>query len=247
MRGLSLRQAANLAGAVAQVVAPLVAPRSIAEVTEGAPRTPARPVPATFAIWGPIFALCGAYAAYQARPAARDQAALRQVGWLTAAAFAGDALWEVVVPRRQLELGQVIVVGTAASSTTAYLQLGGAGVELAGAERWLVGLPIGMLAGWTTVASAVSTGDTLARRGLTEEPAASYAGAALLAAAGALSGHLTRRGGGATRPHAAGYGGAVLWGLAGVALNRGAGRASRAGALIAALPVVAGLALRRPA
>ena len=241
---LSPRQVANLAGAVAQVVAPLVAPRSIAEVTEGAPRTPARPVPATFAIWGPIFALCGAYAVRQARPGARDEELSRRVGWLTAAAFAGDALWEVVVPRRQLELGEALVVGTALSSTAAYLELGGA-EGIAGADRWLVGLPIGMLAGWTTVASAVSTGDALARRGIRKEPAASSAGVALLALAGALAGHLARRGGGARRPHAAGYGGSVLWGLAGVAVNREAGATSRAGALVAALPVIAGLALRR--
>ncbi len=214
------RQAANLATAAAQIALPLLAPRGVDEVTERLPRTPVRPVGPAFAIWGPIFAASAAYAGYQALPAVGGRRLHREIGWLTAAAFAGDGLWMIVVPRRRVDAGAGLVVGTAAAATVAYARLDAADRrgELTGADRWLAGSTVGALAGWTTVASAISTADTLARHGVVRsERARSAVGGGLVAGASAWGAALTLRGRGLRRPHAAAYAAAVAWGLGGIA------------------------------
>jgi hypothetical protein len=228
-------------------VAPLVAPRSIAEVTERAPRTPVRPAPATFAIWAPIFALAAAYAARQAAPGGGREALLRRVGWLTAASFAADTLWEIVVPRERLDAGAVLVAATAGAATGALVGVAAddAAEAFATRDAWLVGVPIGMLAGWTTVAAAISTADALARHGVRAPRSRTRTGAALVLAAGAVAGHVAKHVGGARRPHALAYGAAVMWGLGGIAASPAAGRTGRLSAVVAAVPVALGLAVGR--
>ncbi len=101
------RQAATVVGALFQVLAGAIVP-----IGAIAKETPSLVIPAdyAFAIWGPIFLLCLAYAAYQALPANRANPLLRRVGWFFAGAFFLNGLWEVLVPLRQPVLLQAIAL-----------------------------------------------------------------------------------------------------------------------------------------
>ena len=135
------RQVATVVGALFQVLAGAVVP-----IGDIAKETPSLVIPAdyAFAIWGPIFLLCLAYAAYQALPANRQNPLLRRVGWFFAGAFFLDGLWEVLVPLRQPVLLQAILAGIFACLAVAYLRLvrseGGVFRQV---DRWLVALPLG--------------------------------------------------------------------------------------------------------
>ena len=78
------RQAATVVGALFQVLAGAIVP-----IGAIAGETPSLVIPAyyAFAIWGPIFLFCLAYATYQALPANRHDPLLRRVGWFFAGAF----------------------------------------------------------------------------------------------------------------------------------------------------------------
>ena len=158
------RQAATIVGALFQVLAGAIVP--IAAIAGDAPSLVA-PVDYAFAIWGPIFLLCLAYAAYQALPANRANPLLRRVGWFFAGAFFLNGLWEVLVPLRQPVLLQAILAGIFACLAVAYLRLVRSEHGVLGrADRWLVALPLGLLFGWITAANVVSFNDTLVETGL---------------------------------------------------------------------------------
>ncbi len=99
-RGGVARQAANLAGALFQVGATVVAGAAIQEAVNEGPRSLVEPATYAFAIWPLIFALSLAYAIYGALPANRENPLLRRIGWLTAGAFLCTGLWSVFVPQR---------------------------------------------------------------------------------------------------------------------------------------------------
>jgi hypothetical protein len=102
------RQVATVVGALFQVLAGAIVP-----IGAIAKETPSLVIPAdyAFAIWGPIFLLCLAYAAYQMLPGNRHNPVLQRVGWLFAGAFFLNGLWEVLVPLRQPVLLQAILAG----------------------------------------------------------------------------------------------------------------------------------------
>jgi hypothetical protein len=134
------RQVATVVGAVFQILAGAIVP-----IGAIAKETSSLVIPAdyAFAIWGLIFLLCLAYAAYQALPANRQNPLLRRVGWYFAGAFFLNGLWEVLVPLRQPVLLQAILAGIFACLAVAYLRLvrSEQGI-LSWADRWLVALPL---------------------------------------------------------------------------------------------------------
>src|SRR5918995_4796779 len=139
------RQVATVVGALFQVLAPAIVP-----IGAIAKETPSLVIPAdyAFAIWGPIFLLCLAYATYQALPANGQNPLLRRVGWFFAGAFFLNGLWEVFVPLRQPVLLQAILAGIFVCLAISYLRLVGfeRGV-LNPADQWFVALPLGLLFG----------------------------------------------------------------------------------------------------
>src|ERR671921_2875311 len=158
------RQVATLVGALFQVLAGAIVPIA---AFAGATPSLVRPVDYAFAIWGPIFLLCLAYAAYQALPANRANPLLRRVGWFFAGAFFLNGLWEVLVPLRQPVVLQAILAGIFLCLAVAYLRLVRSERSILGrADRWLVALPLGLLFGWITAANVVSFNDTLVELGL---------------------------------------------------------------------------------
>ena len=213
------RQVATVVGAVFQVLAGAIVP-----IGAIAKETPSLVIPAdyAFAIWGPIFLLCLAYAAYQALPANRHNPLLRRVGWYFAGAFFLNGLWEVLVSLRQPVLLQAILAGIFACLAVAYLRLvrSEQGI-LSWADRWLVALPLGLLFGWITAANTVSLNDTLVELGLLGSGVVgALVGALLLIVGAALASAVISVGKAGPLQCLLAYAGAVLWALAGVVVNQ---------------------------
>src|SRR5918995_6847095 len=158
------RQVATVVGALFQVLAGAIVP--IGAIAGETPSLVA-PVDYAFAIWGPIFLLCLAYAVYQALPANRANPLLRHVGWFFAGAFFLSGLWEVLVPLRQPVVLQAILAGIFACLVVGCVRLVRSDRSVWNrANRWLVALPLGLLFGWITAANVVSFNDTLVELGL---------------------------------------------------------------------------------
>jgi hypothetical protein len=213
------RQVATVVGALFEVLAGAVVP-----IGAIAKETPSLVIPAdyAFAIWGPIFLLCLAYATYQALPANRQNPLLRRVGWFFAGAFFLNGLWEVLVPLRQPVLLQAILAGIFACLAVAYLRLVRSedGV-FRQVDRWLVALPLGLLFGWITAANAVSLNDTLVEVGLVGSGVGgALVGAFLLIIGAALACAVISVGKAGPLQGLLAYAGAVLWALAGVVVNQ---------------------------
>src|SRR5919112_1157676 len=213
------RQAATVVGALFQVLAGTIVP-----IGAIAGETSSLVVPSdyAFAIWGPIFLLCLAYAAYQALPANRANPLLRRVGWFFAGAFFLNGLWEVLVPLRQPVLLQAILAGIFACLAVAYLRLVRSAHGVLGqADRWLVALPLGLLFGWITAANVVSFNDTLVETGLLGSGVGgALVGACLLLAGAAVAYVVIWVSKAGPLQALLAYTGAVLWALAGVVVNQ---------------------------
>jgi hypothetical protein len=194
-----------------------------------------------FSIWGVIYAACMAYGVYQAWPRRQPSALEDRLGWPSAVAFACCTAW-VIIATLDLKAASIAVIIAGALAliiplVTAQRLLAG----VSGRQRWLVAWPLGALAGWLTVASAINVVTVLAAQGYLSDPAtadlAAY-GAVLVAAAIAV-GVVLRTG---LIPYAL----TVGWGLVAVAVAE-AGRhpdyATAAGA--AFLVLLAAAALRR--
>src|ERR671910_405806 len=139
------RQVATVVGALFQVLAPAIVP-----IGAIAKETPSLVIPAdfAFAIWGPLFLLCLAYATDQALPANRQNPLLQRVGWFLAGAFFLNGLWEMLVPLRQPVVLQAILAGIFACLVVGYVRLVRSESSVWNrANRWLVALPLGLLFG----------------------------------------------------------------------------------------------------
>jgi hypothetical protein len=192
---------------------PVLAGGAIARAASEGPDSPVSPAGYAFAIWGPIFFLCLAYALYQALPSNREQPLLRRVGWASAGAFFGNGLWEIVVPLRQFVLAQALLVGVFICAGVAYLPLMRSERGVVGtADRWLVVPPLGLLFGWITAANPVSLASEAVRLGLVGSGGTTETllGVALLLLGGLLASAVLRAGrGGPLQGHLA-YAMAVL-------------------------------------
>lgn len=245
------RQAANVAGAVFQVVAAALAGPQIGRAAQEN-ETLLLPAGYAFAIWTPIFALSLAYALYAAFPVNRDDPLLRRVGWFTAAAFVLGGVWEIVFPAGRLILAQAVLLGVFAASGVAYLiaqrQIAAARANEPLSGRWLTAPTTGLLFGWVSAATLVGFSATLSGVGVLGGTGGTFVGetfvgGALLVLGGILaSGALIAGRRGPVLGYLA-YGAAFLWALAAVAVNRYDDSAPiTALALLAAAPVAVILA-----
>lgn len=125
-------------------------------------------IPATwaFAIWAPIYLGGLAFAAHQARPSLRDDPVLDRVGWPLAFAYLAAGLWDRVFEAAPYLLSQALVVLTVLAAGAALAGLGPATAAARPAETWLVRAPIGLFAGWITLATAAATTELLLARGV---------------------------------------------------------------------------------
>lgn len=198
---------------------------------------PATPIAPAFAIWGPLFASELRYALRRRR----GDRLTREIGWLSAATFAGNTAWDLQAELRGFEpRSQAIIMAAAAAAVAALLKVERG--DYTEHERREIALPIGTLAGWLVAACAANAEasriQTFGRPGAHRE---ANEAVVLIAVATAATCAITI----ASRGHAHFAAGAA-WGLAGivarnvkekrprVALAASAGLAATLGALLLA-------------
>ena len=241
-RADALRQVAVVFGSVLQVAA---AGNEVARIS-AENRSLVVPSGYAFSIWGPIFGLAFAYAIYQALPRNRARPILRRTGWFVAGAYTMNGVWEIVFPARRFVLAEVIIVAGCGFAAAAYLRVvRGGPVERR--DAWLVALPVGLLFGWLTAATAVSVATTLVALGLDARGwVAALSGAVLLLAAGLAAAWAVRAGRAGPASAWGAYAFAVLWALVAIVVNQyDDSLVTTAAAVAAGVPVVAAVA-RRP-
>jgi hypothetical protein len=183
------RQFANVFVAIFQIYASYTVGSSVGAIAQEY-RSPILPAAYAFAIWGPIFILCGIYALYQALPAQRERPVFRSIGWWTAGAFLANGTWSYAYTSRQFLLAQVIIFAGFILAGAAYLKF----VHRAPAARAtnidnrLIGPALGLLSGWLTAASVVGLAGTLIAQGFAAtSQGAEIRDAALLLLGGAVA------------------------------------------------------------
>lgn len=132
-----------------------------------------------FSIWGLLYLGFAIYAAYQVLPRNASNAALKILGWPSALAIAGCGAWILAAAVDARWPSVAIIVLSAAVLTTGLLRAG-KGKSPSVLEWLMVWWPLGLLAGWLTIASAVNILTVMTAEGLLRP------GQAPLAAAGGL-------------------------------------------------------------
>ena len=109
-----------------------------------------------FSIWGVIYAGLIVYAVYQALPQTQETPLLHLFGWPSAVAALGCGLWiAAAAANAKWATGAIILISAGALlrpllRRSSYLALA------EGGERLFVLWPLGLLAGWLTIAAALN-------------------------------------------------------------------------------------------
>ena len=106
-----------------------------------------------FSIWSLIFVGVLVFAAWQARPAAR-QARYDALALPFIAANLLNGLWQVPWLMRLFGVAAVVIVGILASLAVLYVRLDR--MPLRGPERWALGVPVSLFLAWLTVATPLN-------------------------------------------------------------------------------------------
>lgn len=157
----TIRQAANIILAVAQIAVSVVAGKDIGPTSDRYP-TYVLPAGYAFAIWGLIFGGTLGYAVYQLLPAQREKPLFRRIGWPAASSFLANCVWVIVFPRGLFVLSVAVIVWLLAS--VIFVVAGIYRQPIAGmtfAERWLVYATFSVFLGWVSVATTVNIAQTL--------------------------------------------------------------------------------------
>ncbi len=160
------RQFANVFAAIFQIYASYTVGSSVGAIAQEY-RSAILPATYAFAIWGPIFILCGVYALYQALPAQRENPVFRAIGWWTVGAFLTNGAWSYAFTNRQFILAQGIIFAGFVCAGGAYFRFGRVvpAVRATNIDNWLIGPTLGLLFGWLTAANVVGLAGTLIASG----------------------------------------------------------------------------------
>ena len=235
------RQFANVFAAIFQIYASYTVGSAVGSIAQEY-RSLILPATYAFAIWGPIFILCGFYALHQALPAQRENPVYHAIGWWTVAAFLMNGAWSYAYTSRQFVLAQVIIFAGLVFAGGSYLRY----VSVVPAARatqidnWLIGPTLGLLSGWITAASVVGLAGTLIAQGFVATgQGAEIRDAALLLLGGAVAFFVilaSRKG-----PYGAwvSYSAAVLWALLAIIVEqRSTSTITSAAAVVSAILVL---------
>ncbi|MEO6338607.1 MAG: hypothetical protein ABIO39_01100 [Caulobacteraceae bacterium] len=119
-----------------------------------------------FSIWGVIYAGLIAYAVYQALPSTAETPLLHLFGWPSAVATLGCGLW-IAAAAADAKWATVAIIFTSAGALLRPLLQRSAYLAVAeGRDRRFVLWPLGLLAGWLTIASALNLLTVLTAEGL---------------------------------------------------------------------------------
>ena len=209
-----LRAVLVLVGAVSQMVLGYLPDllgweNSIAQRSAEA-RTPLVPAGWAFAIWAPLFLGSIAFAVYHALPSQLRDPLMRKIGWLVAAAFAGNSAWSLYTPINGLDwTGFILLEMILVSLLLAVLVIRRAGRLSVG--RTVALAPIYGLAGWISIASPVAISQVAAFTGWNPLGLSAATSAYLTLAVGAALAF-----GFSLVARSWVYTGAIAWGLFGV-------------------------------
>ena len=112
----------------------------------------------TFSIWSLIYLWILAYAVWQVLPQTGESPLITRMGWPSAAAFVLIGAW-IVAAAADAQAATVVIIVLAMLSLVAPLFLNAREVRATPTrdlDRWLLLWPLGLLAGWLTVASAAN-------------------------------------------------------------------------------------------
>ena len=148
-----------------------------------------RAAPYAFSIWTVIYAGLIAYAAYQARPKAQDTPVLSAMAWPSVVAMLGSAAW-IVVSALDWKWASVAVILVSAASAVFGVSRSAQKPPQPG-DRLFALWPMGLLAGWLTIASAINILNVLTAKGLIAPDGALVAGLAGIVVVALLGAFLT--------------------------------------------------------
>lgn len=233
--GGNSRRIAVMALAVLQVLVPILPSLGLGiEVGErsDAAHTLITPAGWAFSIWGLLYAGSLVYAVYQTMPAQRGNPLLARIGWPSAGAFLGNALWALYTQSFGLNAGSVAIIvftlGCLLAVTRSFARAPG----FTPGELALTVAPLSALSGWLTAATIVNIAASLQFHGIELAPGAA---AAMLVAGGAFAAGVLAWGRGNFW-----YALPFLWALAAVHAEGGRANATiGTAAIIAALLVLA--------
>lgn len=119
-----------------------------------------------FSIWSVIYLGLIAYAVYQALPKTPETPLLRRFGWPSAAAIFGCGVW-IVAAALDLKWATVVIIFASALAAVEPLLDRSSYIRRAeGRDRLFVLWPLGLLAGWLTIASALNLLTVLTAKGI---------------------------------------------------------------------------------
>ncbi|MDO8410110.1 MAG: hypothetical protein Q7S93_08615 [Phenylobacterium sp.] len=119
-----------------------------------------------FSIWGVIYAGLALYAVFQTLPGRAEPHLMASVGWPSALASLGCGLW-IIASAADLDWATVaIILVSAGAIIWGLITARARDLGLVGLSRYLVVWPLGLLAGWLTVASAVNILTVLTAQGI---------------------------------------------------------------------------------
>jgi hypothetical protein len=122
-----------------------------------------------FSIWGLIYAGLIAYAVYQALPSTKEMPGMRMLGWPSVVAMAGCGAWLIAATYDAKWATVAIILLSAAALCVPLARRYPVQHRI---EYWLVAVPLSMLAGWLTVASAINVLTVLTSIGVIEPASA---------------------------------------------------------------------------
>jgi MFS family permease len=178
------QRAAILVLAILQIVATMLPSIGIGEAIgdrSDEARTAITPAGGAFSIWGPLFAGCIAYAIYQLPPAQKNNQLLAKVGWASAGAFLGNAVWALYTQFLGLNFGSaLIIIFTLVCLLAIYRSFAREPNGFSWGELALVVVPLSALAAWLTAATIVNIAAVLDYHGLDLGDATEAVGAAVV-------------------------------------------------------------------
>lgn len=163
-----------------------------------------------FSIWGLIYAGLIVYGIWQLVRQTPETPILRAVAWPSFAAMTGCAAWLLAAALDLKALTVLIIVASAAVMILGLLRARPHRREAGPGTRFFIFWPLGLLAGWLTVAGFINLITVLTAWGVIGE------GSARLAALAGIAGVLLVGGGVIWRLRHLAYGLPIVWGLVAV-------------------------------
>jgi hypothetical protein len=112
-----------------------------------------RAAPYAFSIWGLIYLGVFVYGVWQLVRQTPESAPLRAVAWPSVIALLGCGAWLFAAAYDQKPLTVLIIVTSAAAMITGLVRAGPHRGEVGPGTRFFIFWPLGLLAGWLTIAS----------------------------------------------------------------------------------------------